>query len=218
MPVTPARSRWRDRVPPTPRRSEKCRILIVGEGQTEPIYFREMYKSSDEIRRNYVLNIESAKGHSPLAVVEYAVGIRRRKRHEFDETWCALDVEGPAKAKSLVAAKKLAKRERIRLFLSNPCFEVWLLMHFRRAAKPFLSAAQVLSELQPVWQKEYSCSYGKTDERLYFRLRDRMDDALANSEWVCRHGHDCQPFDVAKCNSSTEIHLLIRSLKTPWRA
>lgn len=69
----------------------------------------------------------------PLGLVRAAVAHQQRARLEgdaFDEVWCVMDVENPAPHPSLEEALRLARRNRIRCALSNPCFELWLILHF----------------------------------------------------------------------------------------
>ena len=49
---------------------------------------------------------------------------------EVDEVWCVFDVESPKKHYSLMEAVRLAEAKGIHLAISNPCFELWLALHF----------------------------------------------------------------------------------------
>ncbi len=76
-------------------------------------------------------------GGDPRALVEAAIRLRdeaaRRARRErdlnlaYDEVWCVLDVDEHA---WLEAARLLARENAIELAVSNPAFELWLLLHF----------------------------------------------------------------------------------------
>jgi hypothetical protein len=43
----------------------------------------------------------------------------------FDETWCVVDTD----EFDIDAALRAAERDRVSLAVSNPCFELWLLLH-----------------------------------------------------------------------------------------
>jgi len=110
-------------------------ILVVCEGKvSEPQYcegFR-LARGATTVR----VRVE-APGGDPLSLVERAIEIRdeaaaraKRERDEnlkIDEVWCVLDVDEHAR---LTEARTLARREGIDLAVSNPCFELWVLLHF----------------------------------------------------------------------------------------
>lgn len=57
---------------------------------------------------------------------------RERDRFEaYDQVWCVFDVEAPQPHPKLDAALRLASKHKVRCAVSNPCFELWLLLHFR---------------------------------------------------------------------------------------
>ncbi len=91
--------------------------------------------------RNPRVEIEIAPEHGvPRTVVEIA---KRRKveresesRHKrdrnlaYDAVWCVFDVDDhPA----ILDAKQMARSNGIDLAISNPCIELWLLLHFRES-------------------------------------------------------------------------------------
>jgi hypothetical protein len=140
----------------TPRR----RLLLVCEGEvTEPEYFRGF----EQWARNSSVEIRIADEHGvPLTLVEYAV--RRRKEADdqaekerdsflrYDEVWCVLDVDEHPK---LNEARQLAGARGIELAVSNPCFELWMLLHFRDSP-----GARHRYHVQHM-MREYVESYGK---------------------------------------------------------
>lgn len=50
---------------------------------------------------------------------------------EFDEVWCVFDVEWPINHPELGESIELANRGGLKLAISNPCFELWLILHFQ---------------------------------------------------------------------------------------
>ncbi len=60
----------------------------------------------------------------------------RRQRDEnlaFDEVWCVHDIDEHPK---IDEARVMARDNDILLAVSNPCFELWLLLHFRDSPGP----------------------------------------------------------------------------------
>src|SRR6185312_4244684 len=68
----------------------------------------------------------------PLALVQLAVEAKERassEHAEIDEFWCVFDVEWPQNHPNLPEAIALAEKHGINMAISNPCFELWLLLH-----------------------------------------------------------------------------------------
>jgi RloB-like protein len=111
-------------------------ILVVCEGEnTEPQYLQGLMKSC----RNSRVDIEIAREHGvPKTLVEIAKRIKlananeaRRERDRnlaYDAVWCLFDVD---EHPGIPDAKQMARDNEIDLAISNPCFELWLLLHFR---------------------------------------------------------------------------------------
>lgn len=116
-----------------PRRT----VLVFCEGtKTEPDYLRAL-KRERVVREVASVEIRVAgKGSSadPFALVTAAVkahDLSTRGELEVDEIWCLYDVEWPQNHSHLPEAAELAKRHGIRVAISNPCFELWLVLHFQ---------------------------------------------------------------------------------------
>ncbi|HVK23629.1 MAG TPA: RloB family protein [Actinokineospora sp.] len=103
--------------------------MVFCEGEaSEPDYIKGM-KCLPSVRGNTSIRIEidPARG-VPLTLVQRAV--ERARDVEVDECWCVFDVEWPRNHPNLKQAVELAHEHGIRLAVSNPCFELWLILHF----------------------------------------------------------------------------------------
>ncbi len=102
--------------------------MVFTEGKkSEPEYVNEL-KRLPHVDENVALNLELRPEHGvPLTLVQLAV--ERKNDHEVDECWCIFDVEWPRNHPNLKSAVLLAQANGIRLAISNPCFEVWLILH-----------------------------------------------------------------------------------------
>lgn len=131
--MLPRRSDLRRRRPfiePRPR------VLVCCEGQvTEPSYFNGLKREG----HNHLLHVEVRPGGlSPKTLVDFAAELKRsadndarRQRDDnlkYDEVWCVFDVDAHPR---IPDAKQKAEANKISLALSNPCFELWLLLHFQ---------------------------------------------------------------------------------------
>lgn len=194
-------------------RNTKIRILIVGEGQqTEPNYFRKL-RDEPVVKARFAITVKGGHGFSQDLVVEEAIEHKRkaeRRSEAYDEVWCVIDVEGPSKAESLARACDLARTNGITLWLSNPSFEVWFLLHFVKQARPYNDGDAVIAELQKPWQAQFKREYEKNDESVYDRLRQFMSVAVENAQWVLEKHH--QSTTCIGYNSSTELYKLVLRL------
>ena len=149
---------------------------------------------------------------SPEMVVEEAIKFKKQateRSEEYDEVWCVMDTEGPEKRESLARALRVAREHDIKVCLSSPAFEVWLLLHFERSAGFCLDGRAVIVKLNKHWVKNFFMEYDKADDRLYHRIADSTSTAIANAQWVREIHHREKP-DMVDCNPSTEVYRLVK--------
>ncbi len=131
------RKRNRERRPARrdPYKERKPIILIATEGEvTEPEYLEGLKRAV----KNPRVEIEVFGGVGvPKTLVASAKkrkkAAEKRARREnddnllFDEVWCVFDVD---EHPNIADAKQMAEDNDIELAISNPCFELWLYLHF----------------------------------------------------------------------------------------
>lgn len=110
------------------RRSELRTIVVFCEGKnSEPDYVNGL-RRLPHVAGNTALNLVIYPEHGvPLTLVQRAV--EEMRDPEIDECWCLFDVEWPQNHPNLVAAVELAAANGVKLAISNPCFELWLILH-----------------------------------------------------------------------------------------
>ncbi|GAA0583268.1 RloB family protein [Actinomadura livida] len=126
-------------------REERISFLLLCEGKTEKNYFTGM-----RARRGVQLAVDAPK-RDHLSIVREAGG---RRSDEYDEIWCVLDTELDERlVRDLVQE---ARRSEVKLALTSPSFEFWLILHTREHNRPFQSARAAEKELKairPNWSK-----------------------------------------------------------------
>jgi RloB-like protein len=118
-----------------PSREPRIRILVVCEGRrTEPLYLRRFQHHV----RNPRLHVEAiGPAGVPLSVVEVAITRKQQAEREaerqrdenlrWDQVWAVFDID---QHPNVAEARQLASEHAISLAVSNPCFELWALLHF----------------------------------------------------------------------------------------
>lgn len=103
-------------------------LRVLSEGEvTEPAYFTEWARRN---RRNVRLKLDDT-GMTPASLVRRAreyLRTRRPRREgpDFDEIWCVFDTD---QHPNLAQAINEAGQSGIGVAVSNPCFELWLVLH-----------------------------------------------------------------------------------------
>lgn len=115
-----------------PRREPRRRFILVCEGKnTEPAYFdavRQLFKDA-----LIEVQIEGAMG-VPLTIArkaaQQAEGLRRQARDSYeenDEIWAVFDRDAHPDFDRAIAVCNAAG---VNIARSNPCFEIWLILHY----------------------------------------------------------------------------------------
>jgi hypothetical protein len=188
-------------------REPRKRILVVCEGKvTEPRYFRALRHEF----RNPAIEIEIDDQHgTPKTLVAHAARRKKAAAREaqqrkdaflaYDEVWCVFDVdEHPL----LDDARQQARDNGVSLAISNPCFELWALLHFREqaAAEPRQRIRQTLKTHIPDYDKELPA-------RLLISL---IEEAMQRARHL---DHLAELAGVPGKNPSTGVHLLVERIR-----
>jgi hypothetical protein len=115
-------------------KKQNARFLIVSEGELTEQQYLAAIRRSLRARSNDILFIPPGPT-SPVEIVKKARDLRRKANAEkdpYDFVWCVFDVESKMDQKArprLSEAIAMARQLDINVALSNPCFELWILLH-----------------------------------------------------------------------------------------
>ncbi len=123
---------------PEERTFRDDRLIVV---VTEDTYAPEQYFAFIRARRVRIRIAPSQGGHtSPQAILASARALRREAEFkDYDEFWLLLDVDHWTQGQhrgNFSTTIDEARREGMHVAVSNPCFDLWLLLHHDAALVP----------------------------------------------------------------------------------
>lgn len=196
-----------------PIKDPKPQILVVCEGKiTEPHYF----KTFSEICANPLVAVKAFGGCGvPVSVVAQAVQelelLRRNARrsgNSFEavfEVWAVFDRDEHPHPQ-VPEAIQTAKAHGIKVAYSNPCFEVWGLMHFEPYSRPGHH-----HDIQRQLKATLPAYCHATNPRIdALAIHQRYPDAVRNSA-LCQTRR-AEEGNV-NGNPSTTVHLLTERIR-----
>lgn len=193
----------------TAKRAPYDRVLIVTEGEkTEVNYFNEIRQ---HLRLpSAVVRVCRADGTSPLQVVRYASDYCE-KTLEWERVFCVIDRDDHAHYDDALAlAEQLDGHHQnnekqpiaFRAIPSNPCFELWLLLHFQRS-EAHIHRNEVIRLLG-----EHMHGYRKGRSGTFAMTYPQFENARGNAE---RLRERCERPGT---NPSTDVDILVKFLQT----
>ncbi len=184
-------------------RSRTKMILIGTEGRnkTEKIYFNEFFRNS----KNYKVRFPSSTETDPEGIVQSAIRFIRNEELDLshgDLAFCVMDTDtDKSKQAQIDKALRLAEKNEIQVLLSNPCFEIWFLQHFRYSTKNYLSNDEVIKELA-MYIQEY-----KKNSNVFDLLKNKQDDAVKRAKQLEKFHADLgRKQNSMECNPSTAVY------------
>ena len=177
------------------------RVLVLCEDSKSCLTYLE--DAARFFRSFAVVEVAHCGRTDPKGIVEEAI----RRRGSFEDVYCVIDEDAH---ESFGAALKAAANAKppIDVVASYPCYEFWLLLHFRRTRSPCRSAGKHSAGARMVkllGAEMGMAHYNKgTSERLFESLLGRLPDARARSAAVLQ-----EALQDGAMNPSTSIHTLI---------
>lgn len=189
------------------------RILIVCEGaETEPQYFGAFTRW----KRNPTVEVQVHGGAGdPVTLVNRAKEIQaaaqqratseRDENLAYDEVWCCFDVD--QFGARVPRAREEARMSGLQLAMSNPCFELWLILHLREnpGAQHHHAMQDIWSALQPTLAEKHID---------FEALKGGYLPAVARAARLHKQALDD---DEPARNPVTEVYLLTESIDADGR-
>ena len=184
-------------------------VLIVCEGtKTEPKYFEALkffYRLSSAN-----IKIVPSTTTDPLRSVLFAE--KQLEAGDYDCVFCVFDRDSHGKFD--VAVKRIEESDngnagKIRAIISWPCFELWLLLHFKFTTKPYNAAGSKSSGDRVTQElKRHYPTYRKGMETVFADTQPLLSTAIRNAKSLTKHN-----LVANSPNPATKVHLLVEYLR-----
>ena len=169
-------------------------ILIVCEGEkTEPYYIEELLKDFNISSTRATIEVIGECGSAPQSVVEYA--IKRFEAKDYDHIFCVIDKDKHPRFNDAILRmndykwrkkKEGFKAKTNRIIVSVPCFEYWLLLHFKKTTKVFSGNGQQTSPCKECLHelKNELTHYEKGNKSIYKLTKNRLETAIKHAKEI----------------------------------
>lgn len=193
--------------------SARDRLLIVCEdSKITPQYFKD-FCADNKLTSTDIKIFGSECGSAPSSVYDYAMhelnnDFIDKGDNCYDRIYCVFDRDGHADFNSVmgkISQNKKPKGKDLIAVPSYPCFEFWILLHFKAATTPFIVTTQLSKAI-----KENLPSYSKKSkdfQKLYPHLKEKTSEAIRNSKLVLK-----QVTAAGATNPSSYIHVVIEDM------
>lgn len=193
-----------------PRREPKRRFILFCEGQnTEPTYFEAIKRA----RSGTLIAVEIVAAVGvPMTIAERAAEEAQTHRHrrgrrdsfeEGDQVWAVFDRDAHPRFEEAVM---LCEQHGVEVARSDPCFELWLILHERDYDQP-CDRRKAQRELGCL-RTEYDRSRKKMPDCADMVRRVEQAESRAEAQLRCREA------EGAPCgNPSTTVFRLTRAIR-----
>ncbi len=187
-------------------RQQKSLILfgLEGKNKTEKNYFSNF----QQIRGKFIIRWASGNATDPVGIVENIKrDILKKSLKEGDRAFAVFDMDiDPLKEAAVEKARNLAKGQNIELITSNPCFEVWFVLHFEDSTASYNSSKDVINKL-----RTYITGYKKSDD-VFEVLQGRMKDAILRAKKLRAYHKDNKTCKLSEQNPVTGVDQVVELL------
>lgn len=191
---------------PTNRRTPKTAYAVVGEGITEYYYFNNL-KQVEELHlksKSFTIKPDKPKTSNFKEIIAKA---RELIEKGYDKVFCVLDLDYINNQNVIEEYKKrrdaASKNGKIMFVESMPCFELWLLLHYRYTSQEFQNDDAVGKMLKcEIAQYSKSQKFWET-ANLYGVLKPKLKDAIAHSKRL----------DKSESTSKTAVYKIIEEFE-----
>lgn len=187
-------------------------MLVATEDERSGRWYFLGLAADTEVRRRCSVRVADHLGSAPQSVLD-AADAANAEYERYDETWVVFDTEGfqNPQQRHLQArhAIERARQKGYRTAVSNPCFEVWLILHFETYPGSLADGKAAASRLRthlPTYDKGVDC---------YTPTRPHLDTARRNARRLQEDHHSDPNGHPCDCHPCSQVYRLMDSLFGP---
>lgn len=184
-------------------------VVVCDDARTAVSYFTELKRLVKQSLTLTVVRNPSDRASPANVVHDARVRLsslaRDRARDVSDRTsvWALIDLEqAAARRKEAEQAKQAAEQVGVSVALSDPCYEVWTLLHLIDTGGKFADCRAVMRRLGTNWRAQFNQKFGKKAQADYAKIIGNRAVAVARAK---RHREAHDP-------SWTEVYRLIEEI------
>ncbi|MFA5449121.1 MAG: RloB family protein [Clostridia bacterium] len=183
-------------------------IVCEGRNKTEINYLSHFNKREGKVR----LIVKPSEDTDPRRMVERAKNIAKAQsigQNLNDRIICLIDLDIDDNRAKLIQLLKI-KYSKINIFVSNPCFEIWFLLHFTRHPNRENKSRNVKKQLEG-----YVPNYTESMDILQkcTQIQTNYSIAIKNAQDLRKeYSHKEITLHTKYANPYTDIDLLISAL------
>lgn len=191
------------------RMVQMTRHLVVSEGkETEPRYFEGVRAALGAANGRKVAIVVKGTGKHTLDLLDFAVEHCRYAPETFDHVWLVFDKDDfPAADFDAMERKCAELSDGSRTFhalWSNPCFELWPLLHLRYTTAP-MTAAECQRALAQAMSKDLGVEYRKNLGGLFGMVDGQRAEALHRVQRLEAHHGELGNAKPSAQNPATKV-------------
>lgn len=186
------------------KREESPVILVVCEGsKTEPYYLNDLKRELGLTAMKVVPG--NISGTNPKSITDYTKAefkkMLKEKGVEKENFWCAFDRDDHEYVENALV---MARDNGFKVSFSNPCFELWLLLHFQDQ-NAWINRKDAKRQL-----KKYIPEYEKSMAGVFARISAHLPAAKKRAEFLRKQNKTADNCETE--NPSTTADLLVKFL------
>ncbi len=191
------------------RMVQMTRHLVVSEGkETEPRYFEGVRAALGSANGRKVAIVVKGTGRHTLNLLDFAVEHCRYAPETFDHVWLVFDKDDfPPADFDAMERKCVELSDGSRTFhalWSNPCFELWPLLHLRYTTAP-MTAAECQRALTQAMLKDLGVEYRKNLDGLFRMVDGQRVEALQRAQRLETHHGELGNAKPSAQNPATKV-------------
>lgn len=191
------------------RMVQMTRHLVVSEGkETEPRYFEGVRSALGAANGRKVAIVVKGTGKHTLDLLDFAVEHCRYAPETFDHVWLVFDKDDfPAADFDAMERKCAELSDGSRTFhalWSNPCFELWPLLHLRYTTAS-MTAAECQRALAQAMSKDLGVEYRKNLGGLFGMVDGQRAEALHRVQRLEAHHGELGDAKPSAQNPATKV-------------